>query len=179
MNHRLLYLEDDWSLAQVTCRTLTRRGFEVTHVTSLAAMPSGSGFSHALLDMVLEDGSAVDAIPDLLAVNPALRIVLLTGYSSVASAVQAIKLGASDYLTKPATGAAIVCALLGERGDQEPEPQPLSLAHFEWEHINQVLRFHNGNISAAARQLGLHRRSLQRKLSKRPPLRAATERDQG
>lgn len=177
MSLRLLYLEDDWPLARVTTRALTRHGFEVTHAQQLAELPDPRGFTHALLDMVLEDGSAIDAIPRLLGANPALRIVLLTGYSSVASAVQAIKLGAHDYLTKPATSAAIVAALLGDESAPAAEPEPLSLAHFEWEHIQQVLRFHNGNISAAARQLGLHRRSLQRKLSKRPPQRSTADLD--
>ena len=99
-----------------------------------------------------------------------INIVMLTGYASIATAVEAIKLGAVHYLTKPASVDDIISALQGSKGNTtvEPAENPISVKRLEWEHIQKVLMEHNGNISAAARALNMHRRTIQRKLSKRP-----------
>lgn len=109
-------------------------------------------------------------IPGLLALEPATRILVLTGYASIATAVEAIKLGAVNYLPKPADADQIVAALAATGGAAGAaiNQRPLSVNRLEWEHIQRVLRDNDGNISATARQLGMHRRTLQRKLAKRP-----------
>jgi two-component system response regulator RegA len=106
----------------------------------------------------------------LLALEPATRIVVLTGYASIATAVAAIKLGAVNYLPKPADADQVVAAFAAAGGDalMPVNARPLSVNRLEWEHIQRVLRDNGGNISATARQLGMHRRTLQRKLAKRP-----------
>lgn len=175
MKNKLLFLEDDQALAQVTRRALEKRHFEVTHVNSLEALKAVEEikhYSHALLDLKLEDGNALSLISELLNRNPELNIVILTGYASITSTVQAIKLGANNYLAKPATIEQILNAFDEEYSDsmdegQNMEQQGLSLKGLEWEHIQRVLNENDGNISATARQLNMHRRTLQRKLNKK------------
>jgi len=106
----------------------------------------------------------------LIEINPEINIVVLTGYSSIATAVTAIKRGASEYLSKPVTAGDVVKALSGEwRGKDAPEDfSPMSVERVEWEHIQKVLKENDGNISATARSLGMYRRTLQRKLAKKP-----------
>lgn len=170
----LLYLEDDEILAQVTLRALSKRGSNVCHFSSLQkANEAGAWaqFSHALLDLKLEDGHSLQLLEALKSANPNMHILILTGYASIATAVQAIKLGATNYLAKPATVEQIIQAF-------EPEPlapssaedpaDPLSLRRLEWEHIQKALADNQGNVSATARQLKMHRRTLQRKLYKKP-----------
>ncbi|HEB49383.1 MAG TPA: response regulator [Desulfobulbus sp.] len=128
----------------------------------------------AVVDLKMPDKSGLDVLRDGLALHPAMRIVVLTGYGSIATATEAIRAGAVSYLPKPADVDDILCAFKADsrspsRGEQEDFPVP-SLARMEWEHINRVLHDCGGNISAAARKLGLHRRTLQRKLNKFPPL---------
>jgi two-component system response regulator RegA len=116
-------------------------------------------------------GNGLDLIPRLLRTDPATKIVVLTGYGSVATAVEAVRMGATHYLTKPADADEILAAFSrtpGERAESAPL-QPMSLDRVEWEHINRVLVDCQHNISEAARVLGIHRRSLQRKLTKYPP----------
>lgn len=174
MTSRLFYLEDDESLAFVTGKALARRGFDLVHFRYLSeAGLSGdkANFSHALLDLKLEDGHSLGLIAELINANPHMKIVVLTGYSSIATAVQAIKLGAVNYLAKPASIEQILSAFeASEEEDNmlEPELDEISLKRLEWEKIQQVLTENDGNISATARQLKMHRRTLQRKLNKKP-----------
>ncbi len=127
----------------------------------------------AIIDLRMPGKSGLELLRDLKALEPATEIVMLTGYGAIATAVDAIRLGAKHYLPKPATADEILAAF--EQGDGDPlagTEHPLdapSLARTEWEHINRVLADCGGNISEAARRLGIHRRSLQRKLQKYPP----------
>ena len=153
----------------MTVRALQRRGIAVQHCATLAAVQQYccTDFSHAVLDMKLSDGHALDLIADLCALQPAIKVVLLTGYASIATAVQAIKRGAYNYLAKPATLNEILAAFEITLSLPVPE-QPLSLKRLEWEKIQQTLTENQGNVSLTAKQLNLHRRTLQRKLRKRP-----------
>jgi two-component system, response regulator RegA len=123
-----------------------------------------------LIDLRLATESGLDLIKPLRHARPQMRIVLMTGYASVATAVEAIKRGADEYLLKPTTVDTILRTLsLGVDTETPLEPQTMTpLSRLEWEHIHQALAETNGNVSAAARLLGMHRRSLQRKLAKRP-----------
>lgn len=125
---------------------------------------------YAVVDLNLAGDSGLGLIPDLLALDPGVRIVVLTGYASLATAVEAIKLGAVNYLAKPADADQVLAAFAATGGDPAVpvNARPLSVSRLEWEHIQRVLRDNDGNISATARQLGMHRRTLQRKLTKRP-----------
>ncbi len=176
-NLQCLYLEDDEALAFVTERGLRKRGFSVTHSPSLnefKEIENISGYSHALLDLKLEDGYSLPLISDLIAANPTMKILILTGYASIATTVQAIKMGATNYLVKPATIDQIITAFDPSFTQPQVEPDKedelLSLKRIEWEHIQQVLAENNGNIAATAKQLKMHRRTLQRKLYKKPSL---------
>lgn len=171
----VLIVDDDSVWAEQLARSLTRRGFStrIAHdgasalAAARAAVPDA-----ALVDLRLAEGSGLPLIGPLRALSEDMRIVLLTGYASVATAVEAIKRGADDYLPKPASIEAILRAIEGgsaEPEDDAPVPQDmLPLRRLEWEHIQQALAACEGNVSAAARKLGMHRRSLQRKLAKRP-----------
>lgn len=168
----IMYVEDDAVLASVTVRSLNRRGFRVDHfATVMTAREAGrpADYDWVLLDLKLEDGSSLDLIEYLLRQNSHLKIVVLTGYASIATAVQAIKLGAVNYLTKPASIEQILHAFCDDNmpGNDTIETV-LPLRRVEWEHIQQALADNSGNISATARQLKMHRRTLQRKLSKKP-----------
>lgn len=168
---KFFYVEDDDALAYMTTKALVRRGFDVTHCHSLTEARqqlSAFNYPYALLDLKLDDGTSLDLVRDLVSQHPRIKIVLLTGYASIATAVQAIKLGAFNYLSKPATIEEILSAF----GDQAPIDDSMvnniSLKRLEWEKIQQALADNNGNISATARSLKMHRRTLQRKLEKRP-----------
>lgn len=177
---QLFYLEDDQALAQVTVRGFTKRGFDVRYFQSIEEVPSTtdlSGFTHALLDLKLEDGHSLPLIEALSNANKSTKILVLTGYASVATAVKAVKLGADNYLAKPATIDQIMQAFDEyEDKDKDKDTMPevvgteekLSLRRLEWEHIQQVLSENNGNVSLTARALKMHRRTLQRKLKKKP-----------
>ncbi len=170
----LLLVDDDETLGRVLERALGRLGFAVRRATSVAdglALGSSLPLTHAVLDLKLEDGSGLLLVSALRARHPAARILMLTGYASIATAVDAIKLGADDYLAKPVDGEQIAQALRSERppsAEATAEDEPMSVHRLEWEHIQRVLRDAEGNVSEAARILGLHRRTLQRKLAKRP-----------
>lgn len=175
MTKKIIYIEDDAALAMVTSRALTARGFYVDHFTSVDAVSIDLGvFDMALLDLKLVEGLSLPFIQQLLAVNPSIKIVVLTGYASIATAVQAIKLGATNYLAKPATIDQILLAFEGspesalDPVESSDDIENMSLRRLEWEHIQQALAENNGNISATARQLKMHRRTLQRKLAKKP-----------
>jgi two-component system response regulator RegA len=173
---RLLLVEDDTVFAGVLARALRARGFEVAMAASAAeaiACARERPPRYAVVDLKLGDDSGLALIPALLAQTPDLRVLLLTGYASIATAVEAIKRGAHDYLAKPVDADAVVRALLDEdeaevvEAAELPE-SPLRLRRLEWEHIQRTLKECEGNISETARRLGMHRRTLQRKLGKHP-----------
>lgn len=172
---RLLLVDDDETFARVLARALTARGFEVAvahDAASALTLLRREHPRHAVLDLKLGADNGLALIPQLLAIAPNLRILLLTGYASIATAVEAIKRGAHDYLAKPVDADAIVRALREDEGEADvvttgTEHAP-PLRRLEWEHIQRVLVESEGNISEAARRLGLHRRTLQRKLAKHP-----------
>ena len=125
---------------------------------------------YAVIDLRIGHESGLSLVKRLVELDDHTRIVMLTGFASIATAVEAIKLGATHYLTKPADADEIVTALHKAEGDESVEikEKPLSVKRLEWEHLQKVLVEHDQNISAAARALGMHRRTLQRKLEKRP-----------
>jgi len=172
---RILLVEDDEIFGRVVARALQQRGYEVAHALSLDAANgtvSTQGFDFAVLDLNLGGHSSLPLIPTLKKQNPRMRILVLTGYASIATAVEAIKLGADNYLAKPADADEILAALLGDNSPTQEDPsnigEPMSVRRLEWEHIQKVLKENDGNISETARQLKMHRRTLQRKLQKRP-----------
>ena len=167
---KVLLVEDDAVFAAVLGRALRGRGYETFHAATAAeaaelAREREPGV--ALVDLKLGRDSGLELIPQLLRIQAGMRIVVLTGYASIATAVQAVKLGATEYLAKPAEVEDIVAAL-GGRPLVPAIPGTSSVRRLEWEHIQRVLLEHDGNISAAARALGMHRRTLQRKLGKKP-----------
>jgi two-component system response regulator RegA len=169
---RVLFLDDDTPFRNRMTRALEQRGFEVHAVAGVAeAMEAARGRTHdfALLDLRLEDGSGLDVVETLHRHQPDCRIVMLTGYGNIATAVAAVKAGAVDYLPKPADVEAVVAALQS-RGDTPPPPEnPMSADRVRWEHIQRVYELCNHNVSETARRLNMHRRTLQRILAKRAP----------
>ena len=175
MNDELtLVIDDDPSFNAILVRTLTRRGYAtqgVLDASSALQAARETRICRVVLDLNLNGSSGLALIPALLAINPDCRIVVLTGYASIATAVDAVKLGAVQYLAKPVEIEAILSAFDDADGpdfDLPASDEPLSIDRLEWEHIQRVLNENEGNISATARALKMHRRTLQRKLSKRP-----------
>lgn len=169
---RILVVDDDEVFAETLARALARRGHVVVVAGDgdAALTPRVAPLDAAVLDLRLAADSGLRLIPPLKALYPEIRILLLTGYASIATAVEAIKLGAVHYLPKPAGVDEILQALGRLEGDPAavlPE-DPMSVDRLEWEHIQKVLAEHEGNLSATARALKMHRRTLQRKLAKRP-----------
>jgi two-component system response regulator RegA len=172
---RLLIIEDDESLASTLSRRLTKQGFicNVAHTSQQAlVLAEQITPTHLLLDMKLADENGMALLTPLRGLLPQCQIVLLTGFASIATAVEAMRLGANDYLTKPVDMPTLVNALCPNTGlPTEVISAPdtvMSAERLEWEHIQQVLHCNQGNISATARQLNMHRRTLQRKLQKKP-----------
>lgn len=167
-----LLVDDDELYLRTLQRSLQKRGFAtVTANNGSDALSAAQEHrpSFALIDLKLGSTSGLALIDPLRAVRDDMRILLVTGYASIATAVEAIKRGADNYLMKPVTADAIVRALNDETDSElAPENTMVPLSRVEWEHIQQALSETQGNISAAARLLGMHRRSLQRKLAKRP-----------
>ena len=182
----LLLVDDDPTFVRVLARALGSRGFEVITASNFdeaRVLTRQHQPRYCVLDLKLGEENGLRLIPELHMLVPDLRVLLLTGYASIATAVEAIKRGAHDYLSKPVDADAVVRALLdGDSSDpDEYEPPdapeaPLALRRLEWEHIQRVLTECDGNISETARRLGMHRRTLQRKLSKHP-VRERPERD--
>ncbi|MFC4160353.1 response regulator transcription factor [Chitinimonas lacunae] len=173
MSQTLLIADDDPALAQVLARALGRRGFTVSVAGDMAAalaLVQAEAPVCAVVDLKFGAESGLRLIEALHRHHPACRIVMLTGYASIATAIEAIKLGAVHYLAKPASADEIVAAFERQNGDAgvPVTAQPLSVERLEWEHIQKVLSEHDGNVSATARALNMHRRTLQRKLAKRP-----------
>ena len=170
---RLLIVEDDAAFARTLARSFERRGYEVRSAGDIDAMQAQlAGFAptHAVVDLKLANGaSGLACVKALNAHDSAILIVVLTGYASIATAVEAIKLGACHYLAKPSNTDDIEAAFARAEGDAEVElPQrQTSIKTLEWEHIHEALAAADFNISEAARQLGMHRRTLARKLEKR------------
>ena len=171
--HRLLIIEDDAVLARTLARSFERRGYAVEMLDGpdlLEEVAARFRPTRALVDLRLGGASGLTCIKALHALDATTRIVVLTGFASIATAVEAIKLGATNYLTKPADTDDIEAAFDRDaEGDAETEltARPTSLQTLEWEHIHQTLVDTDFNISEAARRLGLHRRTLARKLEKR------------
>ncbi len=181
MSDTILIIEDDDTFSSTLMRALKRRGYD-----AFAAKSIGEALSQAqidtpnrvVLDLNLAGESGLNLIPRLLELNPACRIVVLTGYASITTAVDAIKLGAAQYLAKPVDVATLLEAFdhalqSDENASAVSIPAaipnaPMSVDRMEWEHIQRVLRENKGNISSTARALNMHRRTLQRKLLKRP-----------
>ncbi|WP_050462591.1 response regulator transcription factor [Herbaspirillum autotrophicum] len=184
MSAAILILDDNEVFAGTLARSLTRRGFTATVALNgddaLAAARS-TAFDYATIDLQLAQDSGLQWISPLRQALPRARLLVLTGYASIATTVQAIKAGADNYLAKPANVDSILSAL--QHGAEAEEgaavagaamassashTEPLSVERLEWEHIQRVLAEHDGNVSSTARALNMHRRTLQRKLGKRP-----------
>jgi two-component system, response regulator RegA len=170
---RMLVVDDDPVFAAALAQALQRRGHQVVvaHGFEAAlAVAASADFDAAVLDLRLAADSGLRLIAPLKGLCPDLRFLLLTGYASIATAVEAIKLGAVHYLAKPAGVEEILTALGREDGDAAvpPADEPMSVDRLEWEYIQKVLAENQGNLSATARALKMHRRTLQRKLAKRP-----------
>ncbi|MEI6418174.1 MAG: ActR/PrrA/RegA family redox response regulator transcription factor [Sphingomonadales bacterium] len=169
----LLLVDDDAPFRGRLATQLARRGFAVTAVGSISEARMEAARlkpSHAVVDMRLEDGNGLDLVAEMRAMNNDVRIVMLTGYGNLATAVAAVKAGAVDYLAKPADPEDIVRALSAD-GSMRPEapPEPMSADRVRWEHIQRVYELCERNVSETARRLKMHRRTLQRILAKRSP----------
>ncbi|MCL6417421.1 response regulator transcription factor [Aestuariirhabdus sp. Z084] len=170
---KLLLIDDDATFLQVMARAMRRRGFDVftaDNGASTQKLLERHTPDYAVVDLKLLNESGLSLLPELKTANPKMEIVLLTGFASIATAVEAVKLGANNYLCKPADADEVVSALLCQPADptQLKPSAPLSVDQLEWEHIQRILQEQQGNISATARVLGMHRRTLQRKLQKPP-----------
>ena len=166
-------MDDDELFCRVLSSALEKRGFsvQVSHnVEDAAALVGDAAPEYAIVDLNMPGDSGLLLVEKLHQLDEHTRIVVLTGYASIATAVEAIKLGATHYLAKPADADEVVAALGRESGDTATEitERPMSTRRLEWEHIQKVMMECDGNISATARKLGMHRRTLQRKLAKRP-----------
>jgi len=169
----ILLVDDDETFCRVLNNAIERRGYRVTTATNIAdatTIAKNQQPVYAIVDLRIGDESGLNLVENLITINPRIHIVMLTGYASIATAVQAIKLGAKQYLTKPADADEIIASFNNEGGAPtvEAAENPLSPKRLEWEHLQKVLLDNDGNISATARALGMHRRTLQRKLQKRP-----------
>ena len=168
----LLLLDDDQALRTRLGRALEARGFEVTTAESVAeasAILRDKAPAFAVLDMRLEDGNGLKVVEAVRDRRADARIVMLTGYGAIATAVAAVKAGAVDYLSKPADADDVVKALLMTGEAPEPPDNPMSADRVRWEHIQRVYELCDHNVSETARRLGMHRRTLQRILAKRAP----------
>lgn len=173
IERRLLVVEDDKAFRSRLTLSMERRGFTVF---AAEGVEEGAKFAaqhkpdFAVIDMRLEDGNGLDLVPMLRHSNPNMRVVILTGYGNIASAVAAVKAGAVDYLSKPADPDIIAATLLTPDGQTPPPPEnPMSADRVKWEHIQRVYELCDRNVSETARRLNMHRRTLQRILAKRSP----------
>lgn len=169
----LLLVDDDVPFLTRLARAMESRGFDVSTASTVKegkelAKSKKPGF--AVIDLRLEDGNGLDVVSAIEDARPDARIVVLTGYGNIATAVAAVKLGAVDYLAKPSDADAIEAALLAKRGDRaDPPENPMSADRVRWEHIQRVYELCGRNVSETARRLNMHRRTLQRILAKRAP----------
>lgn len=171
--HNIIIIDDDQTYREVLSRSLSGLNCNTQQFSDpQAAMHAIKDTSKVivLLDLKLESDSGLRWIESIRHNNPECRIILLTGYASISTAVESIKLGADDYLAKPITAREILNHLQNKQPDADVpiSEKPMSVERLEWEHIQKVLLDNEGNISASARALGMHRRTLQRKLAKKP-----------
>ena len=167
----ILLVDDDEVFCTTMARALSRLGYQtLTALNSDSAISAADKADYAVIDLRIGEESGLNLIDTLHHLHPKLRMVVLTGFSSIATAVEAIKLGAVHYLTKPAEAIDIMKAFEKIQGNTNINisQQTMSVNRLEWEHLQRVLTEHDGNISSAARALGMHRRTLQRKLQKKP-----------
>ena len=172
-NPTLLLVDDDEEFLSVLAPAMNKRGFLVSTANSAEsafALAEQDPPEYVVVDLKMAGNSGLVLVRQLASLQAGTRIVVLTGYASISTAIEAIKLGATHYLAKPVDADEIVAAFGKQNGDTDIElaTSPLSVDRLEWEHIQRVLSEHDGNISATARSLNMHRRTLQRKLSKHP-----------
>ena len=169
----LLLVDDDEAFLRRLGRAMERRGFAVEMAGSVAQALAAIAVrapAYAVVDLRLGDGNGLDVVERLRERRDDARVIVLTGYGAIASAVAAVKIGAIDYLSKPADAAEVTRALLAQEGDlPEPPENPMSADRVRWEHIQRVYEMCDRNVSETARRLGMHRRTLQRILAKRSP----------
>ena len=169
----LLLVDDDEAFVTRLARAMERRGFQPSIATSVAAARqavAAGAPAFAVVDLRLEDGSGLDVVDALRTARADSRIVVMTGYGAIATAVAAVKMGATDYLSKPADADDVMRALLAQNSTLPPPPEnPMSADRVRWEHIQRVFEQCDRNVSETARRLHMHRRTLQRILSKRSP----------
>lgn len=168
----LILVEDDQSFLNRLSRALETRGFEVRTADSVAGgllLIKDVAPAFAVVDMRLNDGNGLQVIEALAEVRPDARAIVLTGYGNLATAVAAVKLGAIDYLAKPADADDVVASLMATGEKADPPENPMSADRVRWEHIQRVYELCNRNVSETARRLNMHRRTLQRILAKRAP----------
>lgn len=169
----LLIVDDDTVFCDVLAKAMTRRGFSVTYAYSIEdalKLAEASTPEYAIVDLKLSSESGLVLVEKLKTLDPGTRIVMLTGYASIATAVEAIKLGATHYLAKPVDADDIMAAFERTTGESNIpiSAHPLSVGRLEWEYIQRILTENDNNVSVTARILNMHRRTLQRKLAKRP-----------
>ena len=169
----LLLVDDDDPFLKRLAKAMEKRGFEVETAGSVAAgraIATARSPAYAVVDLRLEDGNGLEVVEVLREKRPDCRVVVLTGYGAIATAVAAVKIGATDYLSKPADAIDITNALLATGDDLPPPPEnPMSADRVRWEHIQRVYELCDRNVSETARRLNMHRRTLQRILAKRSP----------
>ena len=169
----LLIVDDDKAFLQRLARAMEKRGFRVDMAESVAearARVESDPPAYAVVDMRLEDGNGLDVVELLRSRRPDARVIILTGYGNIATAVTAVKIGAIDYLAKPADADEVFAALTREPGEKPSPPEnPMSADRVRWEHIQRVYELCDRNVSETARRLNMHRRTLQRILAKRAP----------
>lgn len=170
---KLLIVDDDQVWLNQLSRAMTRRGllvFEAQSVEEALNILTREKFDYGVIDLRLDDGDGLAIISELRKLNPNSKSIILTGFGNIANAVSAIKLGAVDYLAKPANIEDIISSLFVEKDAKVPPPeQPMSANRIRWEHIQRVYELCDKNVSETARRLKMHRRTLQRILSKRAP----------
>ena len=169
----LLLVDDDEAFVKRLAKAMEKRGFEPETASSVAAgraIATARPPAYAVIDLRLEDGNGLDVVETLRERRPDCRIVVLTGYGAIATAVAAVKYGATDYLSKPADANDVTNALLAKGASMPPPPEnPMSADRVRWEHIQRVYEMCDRNVSETARRLNMHRRTLQRILAKRSP----------
>jgi len=169
----LLLVDDDEPFLRRLAKAMEKRGFTVETADCVAAgkaIATARPPAYAVVDLRLEDGTGLDVVETLRARRPESRIIVLTGYGAIATAVAAVKIGATDYLSKPADATDVMNALLAKPDTLPPPPEnPMSADRVRWEHIQRVYELCDRNVSETARRLNMHRRTLQRILAKRSP----------
>ena len=169
----LLLVDDDEPFLKRLAKAMEKRGFSVETAETIAggrAVATARPPAYAVVDLRLEDGNGLSVVEVLRTKRPDCRVVVLTGYGAIATAVAAVKIGATDYLSKPADANDIINALLNDEGKLPPPPEnPMSADRVRWEHIQRVYELCDRNVSETARRLNMQRRTLQRILAKRSP----------